>query len=300
MENLQQCPCCLSNDISANGNLKDYYVSQESFSTAKCNNCGFVFTNPRPDINEIGKYYQSANYMSHHTSSTSFFHKLYRLVRNHMYNKKMDRIASHLNRNIQSSTFLDYGAASGDFLSFCISQGVTQVSGVEQDATCRKIALDQHGVFLKAPEELTNFPDASFDVITLWHVLEHVHNLDAVILGFHKLLNEKGILVISVPNVDALDRVIYQEYWSAYDVPRHLYHFNKKTISTLMDRLGFKLENTYPLIFDSYYISLHSEWYKKSGKIAAILKAIKNGFLSNWSARKTGNYSSLIYVFTKK
>lgn len=300
MENIELCPCCVSNDISSNGQLKDYYVSGETFSTSKCNNCGFVFTNPRPDINEIGKYYQSANYTSHHASDTSLFHKLYRLVRNYMYNKKMSRIASHLNRNIQASAFLDYGAASGDFLSYCISVGITQVSGVEQDAVCRKIALDQHGVFLKSPREMADFKEASFDVITLWHVLEHIHNLDEMIQHFHHLLNENGILVISVPNVDALDRVMYEEYWSAYDVPRHLYHFNKKTISTLMSRLGFKLENTYPLIFDSYYISLHSEWYKKSGKIAAILKAIKNGFLSNWSARKTGNYSSLIYVFTKK
>lgn len=300
MENITQCPCCLSTNISENGRLTDYYVSKESFELAKCGDCGFVFTSPRPDMQEIGKYYQSDQYMSHHTSSTSLFHRLYRLIRNYMYKKKTDRIASHLNRNMQSSTILDYGAASGDFLSYCIGQGVTQVSGVEQDATCRKLALDQHGVFLKAPEELADFKQASFDVITLWHVLEHIHNLDEVIRRFHNLLNEKGILVISVPNVDALDCGIYKEYWSAYDVPRHLYHFNKKTISILMNRLGFQLESTYPMIFDSYYISLHSEWYMNSGKIRAVLKAIKNGFFSNWSARKTGNYSSLIYIFRKQ
>lgn len=300
MENIEKCPCCLSSNILENGLLKDYYVSKESFQLSKCGDCGFVFTNPRPDINEVGKYYQSEQYMSHNTSSSSLFHKLYRLVRDYMYKKKVNRISSHLNRNIQSSTFLDYGAASGDFLSYCISQGVTQVSGVEPDAVCRKLALDRHGVFLKAPGELSDFPDASFDVITLWHVLEHIHNLDEVIQVFHRLLNESGVLIISVPNVDSLDCTIYKEYWSAYDVPRHLYHFNKNTINTLMNRLGFELETTYPLIFDSYYISLHSEWYMKSGKIIAILKAIKNGFLSNWSARKTGNYSSLIYVFRKK
>jgi 2-polyprenyl-3-methyl-5-hydroxy-6-metoxy-1,4-benzoquinol methylase len=299
LENIIKCPCCLSVNVLANGQLTDYYVSNESFQLSRCQDCGFVYTNPRPDTNEIGKYYQSADYMSHNTSSTSLFHKLYRLVRNYMYKKKLSRISAHLNRNIQASTILDYGAASGDFLSYCISRGVTQVSGVEPDATCRKIALEQHGVFLKSEKELPDFKDAAFDVITLWHVLEHVHNLDETIRNFYDKLNEKGVLVISVPNIDALDCKIYKEYWSAYDVPRHLYHFNTKTISTLMDRHGFKLDKTYPLMFDSYYISLHSEWYMKTGKLSAILRALKNGFLSNFSARKTNNYSSLIYIFTK-
>ncbi len=300
MENLEQCPCCLSNDISTHGELKDYYVSQETFQTCKCNNCGFVFTNPRPDINEIGKYYQSEQYMSHNSNSTSIFHKIYRVIRNYMYNKKLSRISKHLAKNMQSISLMDYGAASGDFLGYCASNGMKELSGVEPDAVCRRIALEQHGVFLKSVEELAAFEMQSFDVITLWHVLEHIHNLDETIQTFHKLLNENGRLVISVPNVNSFDREIYKEYWSAYDVPRHLYHFNVETISILMKRLGFELSGKYSLPFDAYYISLHSEWYMKTPKFRAMFNAVKNGFRSNWSAGKTGNYSSVMYVFEKK
>lgn len=300
MEKLNQCPCCLSDHLSAHGKLKDYYVSQEVFGISKCQFCGFEFTNPRPDMQEIGKYYQSANYMSHNTGNTSVFHRLYRLVRNYMYNKKWKNMQQHINTDKKHISLLDYGAASGDFLSYCTSIGIEQTTGIEQDAACRKAAKDTYGFDLKPETELSHLMPAQYDVITLWHVLEHVHTLEETILSFHQLLKKKGVLVISVPNVHSKDREIYQEYWSAYDVPRHLYHFNTETITTLMNRLGFQLSGNYPLIFDAYYISLHSEWYKKTNRLLSIVKAVINGFLSNRAAAKTGNYSSVMYVFTKK
>jgi len=299
VEQLAQCPCCKSEKLVPHGKLKDYYVSKQSFTLSKCSDCGFVFTNPRPDMQEIGKYYQSDAYMSHHSSNTSLFHRLYRAIRNYMYNKKMSYIKQHLTESLKNSALLDYGAASGDFLAYCATQHIKQLAGVEQDAGCREAALMQYGIALKAVPELATLEKESFNVITLWHVLEHVHNVDEVVSTFFQLLKDKGLLVVSVPNINSLDWCIYGDYWSAYDVPRHIYHFNTSTITVLMKRLGFTLEKTYPLPFDAYYISLHSEWYMQSNKLMAVLRAIKNGFLSNWDAHKTGEYSSLVYIFRK-
>jgi len=300
LEKLQQCPCCLSEKIQAFDSLKDYHVTQEIFEIAQCHNCGFVFTNPRPSESEIGRYYHSDLYVSHNSSATTLFHKLYRVVRDYMYNKKMKRIFSHLSNQNKNFALLDYGAATGDFLAYCKTKGIVKISGIEQDDACRQKAMEQHAIALQPVNALQQLPTASYSVITLWHVLEHIHQLDDTLQSFHQLLNDDGVLVISVPNYDAEDKKYYGKYWSAYDVPRHLYHFNTATIVVLMERLGFELLTTYPLTFDAYYIALHSEWYLKSNRFMAIAKALKNGFFANLSASKSGNYSSLMYVFKKK
>ncbi len=299
MEQLEQCPCCQSKQITPGDTISDFFLTNESFHLSKCLNCSFEFTNPRPSIKEIGRYYQSENYISHHSTNTSLFHQLYRLIRNYMFGKKMGYIRTYFRKPYNEISLMDYGAASGDFLAYCIAQNIKKTIGIEQDASCRKAAADTHGIPLKSPEELGALPQNSLDVITLWHVLEHIHNVDEVIALFHKLLDENGILAIAVPNINCLDRKIYGSYWAAYDVPRHIYHFNTTTISILMQRLGFTLVGKHALPFDAYYISLHSEWLKKTGSFLAVLRALKNGFLSNQDARKTGEYSSLVYVFKK-
>ena len=299
MEQLEQCPCCQSKQIKSGDTISDFFLTNESFRLSKCLNCSFEFTHPRPSIKEIGRYYQSENYISHHSTNTSLFHQLYRLIRNYMFGKKMRYIRTYFKKQYNEISLMDYGAASGDFLAYCKTQHFKTLAGIEQDASCRKAAADIHGIPLKSPEALEALPQNSFDVITLWHVLEHIHNVDEVIALFHKLLDENGILVIAVPNINSLDRKIYGKYWAAYDVPRHLYHFNASTISILLQRLGFTLVGKHALPFDAYYISLHSEWLKKSNALMAFLRAIKNGFRSNFSAQKTGDYSSLVYVFKK-
>lgn len=300
MEQLTKCPCCENESIKSSAKIKDFAFSGITFNLDKCSTCGFTFTNPRPDINEIGKYYQSENYVPHHSSNPSFFHKVYRRVRNYMYTKKLSYINQHLQHPINDISLLDYGAASGDFLAYCSAQSIRQLEGVEQDSACRQDAISLHGIALKSVDDFYALPSNSFHVITLWHVLEHIHNLEEVVTCFHHFLKEDGLLVISVPNNNCLDKKIYGDYWAAYDVPRHLYHFNTATISLLMQRLGFSLEQTYPMPFDAYYIALYSEQYKKSNKILAIIRALINGFKSNIAAKKSGEYSSLTYVFRKQ
>lgn len=299
MEQLEKCPCCHSEKITSSAKIKDYAVSDETFYLSKCEDCSFVFTNPRPDINEIGRYYQSENYTPHHTSNKSLFYRIYRFIRSYMFTKKMGYIRQHLTRKPEDIALLDYGAASGEFLNFCSAQNMHQLVGVEQDATCRQDALAHYGISIESVSEFSTIEPDAFNVITLWHVLEHIHNLDETVNQFYELLKKDGLLVVSVPNYNSLDRTIYGDYWAAYDVPRHLYHFKISTISLLMKRLGFVLEKAYPMPFDAYYIALYSEQYKRTNKLLAIFKAILAGYKSNKAAQKTGEYSSLTYVFRK-
>ena len=300
MEELKKCPCCATSNFNQYAAIKDYSVTQKVFKLSSCSNCGFIFTNPRPDAQEIGPYYASANYVPHHSGGFSLFHFLYRIIRKIMYKKKLKRIEHNISTPLAQLSLLDYGAASGEFLQYCQTQNIHNTIGIEPDETCRKTAENQYKLSLKPVAEIKKIPTASLEVITLWHVLEHIHDLEETVTIFSQLLKKDGILVISVPNNKCLDRAIYGDYWAAYDVPRHLYHFNTSAITTLMSRFGFSLENKYAMPFDAYYIALHSEWYKKAGKINAIFNAIKNGWLSNQSAKNTGEYSSLMYVFKKQ
>ncbi|HND46760.1 MAG TPA: class I SAM-dependent methyltransferase [Chitinophagales bacterium] len=300
MEELQACPCCTSKNFKHNIEVKDYYVSQETFSIALCNDCGFQFTNPRPEVDKIGKYYDSVNYISHHSNNDSLFHKAYRFIRNIMTKKKLNTLRQYVHKESADLSLLDYGAASGDFLAACQLNNITKVIGIEQDETCRNNAKLNYNLDIKSPKELMDIQAESVDIITLWHVLEHVHNIDETLLHFHRILDKNGVLAISVPNIISYDSIYYKQFWSAIDVPRHIYHFEPKTIEILMQRLGFQLMGTMKMPFDSYYISLHSEYYQKRSGIMAIIRAIVIGFISNWKARKTNNYSSLTYFFKIK
>lgn len=300
MEQLQSCPCCTSRNLSKKSEIKDYFLSRELFQIDICNECGFQFTNPRPDQNEIGKYYKSDNYISHNSNNTSLFHQLYRFIRTLMTKKKIQTLLRFTNKNINAISLLDYGAASGNFLEACKANQIQHLQGIEQDADCRQFAKQNFQLELKTPEDIGTINNESVDVITLWHVLEHIHNLEECILHFKRILTKDGILAIAVPNINSADAKYYKNYWAALDVPRHLYHFETKTLKTLMERLGFKIVGNMTMPFDSFYISLHSEIYKKQPFIIAAIKAIFVGLYSNLKAKNTNNYSSITLIFKKQ
>lgn len=173
------------------------------------------------------------------------------------------------------------------------------VTGLEPDDTARKVAADKYQLQLQSPENLFKQNNKSFDVITMWHVLEHVHDLHQYIETFYKILQPNGILVIAVPNYTSYDAELYHQYWAAYDVPRHLYHFSPKSIELLMAAKGLTVNAFKPMWFDSFYVSMLSEQYK-NGK-GNLLKAVWNGFISNLKTiGNSKNCSSVIYVIKKQ
>ena len=245
----------------------------------------FLVTSPVPS--DLAKYYQSEDYISHTDAKKSLFDNVYQIVKRHTLKKKVALLNSFLP---EQKTVLDIGAGTGDFLHACKKDN-WKVVGVEPSIKAREIAESKNVLLEK---ELSFFKGQKFDVITLWHVLEHVENLEAYTQSLQELLKENGTLLIAVPNYKSFDASHYGSFWAAFDVPRHVWHFSQTSIQKIFALVSLKVVQTIPMKFDAYYVSLLSEKYK-NGKMN-ILKSFWIGFQSNIKAKRSSEYSSLIYV----
>jgi SAM-dependent methyltransferase len=288
------CPVCKSSSFKPFITCKDYTVSFESFNIVSCSACNFKFTNPIPELSELGKYYKSEDYISHSNTKKGLISQLYHLVRSYTVRGKLKLVSKYVVKGV----ILDYGSGTGMFLNECDKNG-WKTYGIEPDAGARAVA-NTHALKVKESksELIHNFPETRFNAITLWHVLEHVTDLDETLAFFKERLSTEGVLIIAVPNYTSHDARHYKEYWAAYDVPRHLYHFDKNSVSQLLDKFGFELVETKAMMFDSFYVSMLSEKYM-TGKIN-YLSALFNGLRSNLRAKSSANYSSVIYIFKLK
>ncbi len=287
-EKLEVCPLCKSTNFKNFIICKDHMISGESFALNKCTKCELVFTNPRPDVQSLSKYYDSDQYISHTNKSNNIINFVYKLVRIYTTRKKIKIIKEYS----KGKSVLDYGCGTGKFLEACKKAGY-DTTGLEPNDIARAQAKTKG---LNVIENLKKHKE-KVDIITLWHVLEHVSDLKKTIKSLKKNLKKDGILLIAVPNMNSFDAHHYKGYWAAYDVPRHLYHFTKVSFGRLVVKSKMSLIDTIPMKFDAYYVSLLSEKYSL-GKIN-LINALKIGFKSNRQASKNGEYSSLIYVLKK-
>ena len=244
--NLHECPICEGKDFSAYRKSKDFMVTNETFCIVNCKNCGFKFTNPRPDENDLMKYYESPQYISHKNKSNSLINFVYKNVRKITVQQKAKLVGKLTNKG----AILDYGCGTGEFLKACQDQG-WQICGVEPAPAAAEQAarLTQTEIF-GSIFDIGN--EKSHDAITLWHVLEHVPQLDETFIRIKQLLKPNGKIVIALPNYTSPDAQMYEEFWAGYDLPRHLYHFDKNTVSALLSKHRFELEKIIPQKLDAY------------------------------------------------
>lgn len=292
MENLSVCLICGSNQLSKELSCKDFVASGDTFDLCRCANCSFLFTNSRPAINEIAPYYQSNRYVSHAGSKTgfSFMYKVYDVVRDFSIKSKLKLIKKYH----ASGNLMDLGCGLGYFLNGVHKDGVFAPTGVDVSEEAIHYVKETFGYDVQPETQLDNFPANSFDVITQWHVLEHVHLLNERMQQLKRLLKTNGTLFIAVPNSNSWDAKHYKEFWDGYDVPRHLYHFNQKSFGLLMEKHGFKIVDTKPMIFDAPYISMRSEVH--SGKSFEFVRGAFSGAISTLNALGNKDYSSLLFV----
>lgn len=294
MEELKNCPVCDSNQLAPFMKCVDHTVSRETFQIVACESCGFKFTNPRPEADKLGPYYKSEEYVSHSNTKKGFINSTYQMVRKYTLLKKLQLISKYF----KTGNILDIGCGTGEFLNTCKAAKWNTI-GIEPDPDAREMARTNFGLDVRTEDELQLLPDANFDAITMWHVLEHVPNLNQRVEDLKRLIKPNGIIIIAVPNCNSLDAKIYRENWAAYDVPRHLYHFTPNDIERLFQNHGIKLTRILPMVFDSFYVSMLSEKIK-TGK-TNVLRSTWNGFRSNLNGAKTGKtYSSQIYVLKKQ
>lgn len=288
------CPCCNNESIAKALSAKDHSVSNEVFEIWHCNVCTARFTQNVPGKNEIEKYYQSEDYISHSDTKKGFINSLYHRVRKRTLDGKRKTVEKFT--KLSTGKILDIGAGTGAFLHTMDKAG-WDVKGIEPDETARENAKKLYGLSLQPPQQLFNLPPQSFDAITLWHVLEHVHDLHEYIDQLKKLLKPNGCIFIAVPNYTCYDEKVYKEFWAAYDVPRHLYHLSPKSVTQLLLQHGLQLKDIKPMWYDSFYVSMLSEKNKSSKN--NFLKAVLNGYISNWKTLfDKERCSSIIYIIT--
>lgn len=289
MNKITNCPICGHHSFNSVLVCKDHTVSHKEFSIVECNKCHFWFTNPIPKIEEIGKYYESEDYVSHSNTNKGLIHKLYQSVRNYTLKQKLGLIDG---LKTEGKNILDIGSGTGEFANICQTNG-WNVIGIEPSDKARQLSIDNYQLDIKKEDQIANLESGSMDIVSMWHVLEHVYYLEDRMKEIKRLLKNEGFLIIAVPNRLSYDAQHYQENWAAYDLPRHLYHFTPNDISNLSDKFGFKVVKTLPMKFDSFYVSMLSEKYK-TGSINYI-KAFLNGLASNNKAGDKNEYSSQIY-----
>jgi SAM-dependent methyltransferase len=290
------CPACAGTDIRENLRIRDYSVSGEVFPVWHCMNCQLKFTQDAPDSHSIVKYYQSEDYVSHTETRKGLVNRLYHAVRTHTLQQKRKLVSGQVHSS--NPAILDYGCGTGAFLKVMKDAGWA-ATALEPDPLARQNASRLHDIQAESPDHLRSLPDASFDVITLWHVLEHVHDLQETLDHLSRVLKPNGMMYIAVPNHKSSDALHYGGSWAAWDVPRHLYHFSPDSIRVLMEKKGLTVSHTLPMWFDAFYVSLLSEKYRKSG-ILGYPGAFLQGMVSNLTAlSNTERCSSVIYVVKK-
>jgi len=289
------CPVCNNSEIHPLLTVKDYSVSGEDFVVWQCSQCTLRFTQDVPDEASIAPYYKSPDYISHTNTSKGAINKAYQQVRAFTLKQKAKTIQQYT--GLQQGKLLDIGAGAGAFLLQMKKEG-WEVTGVEPDEDARKVASRDFKLHLQEPSFLENLPQHSFDAITLWHVLEHVHQLHQQVALLKKLLKPHGKIFIAVPNYQAVDADIYGLQWAAYDVPRHLYHFSPKSMETLMQQHGLKVIIKKPMWFDSFYISLLSSKYRhgKTKWLGALLSGLRSNFMTFTNKNRC---SSITYIIEK-
>ena len=293
---IKACPVCGGTHLERTLTCIDHYASGEAFHLCRCRDCGFIFTQDFPVEAEIGRYYETPDYISHSDTKKGAMNSVYHRVRSYMLKRKARLVAHEAHR--KTGRLLDIGTGTGYFADTMVRRG-WKVEAIEKSPQAREFAKAHFNLDVKPESALKEFAPDSFDVITLWHVMEHLEHLNEVWGRLRELLTEKGVLIVAVPNCSSYDAKRYGEYWAAYDVPRHLWHFTPGTIQQLASRHGFIMAARHPMPFDAFYVSMLSE--KHRGSSCSFLKGMYAGTLAWFNAlgRKERS-SSMIYVFRKK
>lgn len=291
----QQCPVCDGNNLKKFLDLNDYSISHQDFELFKCDDCGFILTQDFPDQESISPFYKSEDYISHSDTNKGFVNKIYHLVRAIMLQKKSQMVETISGK--RKGSLLDIGTGLAYFPQQMKSKG-WQVEGIEQDPEAREAATKRFDFVVNPPEELLKMENRNFDVISLWHVLEHVHNLEGYMTAIKNNLSDDGTLVIALPNAASPDAKHYGKFWAAYDVPRHLWHWSPNNFEIFANKYGFQLIEKKPMPMDGFYVSMLSEKYKESSM--QLFRGVFRGKMTWLKSLNNNDLSSSVIYFLKK
>lgn len=266
---------------------QDFFLTQEEFEVHETSMPGVLKTIPQPT--DVSKYYETSDYLSHDDSNTSLFARLYRLARKWNIQSKYKLISKH----VTDGSILDVGAGNGELVRY-LKEKHLDAQGYEPSQTAREIAY-RKGITLL--DHLPLSKKGGFQVIQMFHVLEHVPDPEKTIQELYSLLEKEGVLIIALPNYKSWDANYFKKFWAGYDVPRHLFHFDEKGV-VFLTKEHFDLIKTKPMWLDSWYVSILSCRYKKS--MVPTLQGVFLGIVSNIVAVFNSQPSSRIYILKKR
>ncbi|MBN1388617.1 MAG: class I SAM-dependent methyltransferase [Bacteroidales bacterium] len=295
MLNHNKCPLCGSDEIFVLYECEDFLVTGEKFPVSRCGSCNFTFTNNFPEEKDSVHYYDSDEYISHSDTEKGLINRVYHLVRKWMLSSKFRILKKE--SGLKKASALDIGSGTGYFPLYLQKRGWACL-GIEISKDARDYAQRKNDLTLQSPDYIEDLESGSIDIITMWHTLEHFYHPGKYLDAAFRLLKENGLLVIAVPNHWSYDAKKYRELWAAWDVPRHLWHYNPETVRMLAARHHFKLRSMKRLPFDTFYVSILSEKHKKSS--LPLVRGLITGFIS-WmnSLLSIRTTSSLLYIFSK-
>lgn len=286
----KSCIACGNSSVKDELVLNDYFLTGEEFAIRYCENCGLAYTAPKPELEDISKYYKSDEYIAHSNTNKGLINRLYHLARFFSLKRKIHIMKRYHPRG----NMLDIGCGTGEFLQAGEKAGY-EVIGVEPDHDARYYASSILKLDVRPERALRDFSDDRFDIVTMWHVLEHVYDLDARMKEIKRILKNTGTLIVATPNYESYDAAYYGKYWAAWDVPRHLFHFSGLAMKKFMEKHGFDVVEVLPMKFDAFYVSMLSEKYKNGH--SNFLGGMKRGFVSNLKAKGDNlGFSSQIYI----
>jgi len=291
----KNCPLCGSDKISVLHMCRDFLVSGDIFPVCNCGSCSFVFTNNAPGEQESAAFYVSDEYISHSDTGKGLINKAYHLVRKWMLASKFRMLREE--SRLSSASVLDIGSGTGYFPVFLRQKG-WECQGIEISDAAREAALARNNISLLPPAAILDIKSSGIDIITMWHALEHFYRPGDYLDASHRILKDDGLLVVAVPNHLSHDAKKYGGRWAAWDVPRHLWHFNPDSMQEMAEKHHFKLQSIRRLPFDAFYVSVLSE--KNNNTPFPLIRGFIAGSVS-WlgSIRNIRTSSSLVYFFRK-
>lgn len=268
--------------------LIDNLVSREEFQLVWNQDYQCYETSPLPE--KLEKYYESEDYISHTDDSETLISRIYQRAKRINLRHKLKLAARYCEG---PGVIMDIGAGTGDFVKYAQDRG-WEAYGVEPNETARERA---HAKGVAVYSNISVQQEAVYDAVTMWHVLEHLPDLEDQIRAISQTLKPGGTLILAVPNYKSLDAKYYKSNWAAYDVPRHVWHFSRGSIESIFKRHGYELQAMKPLWLDAFYISWLSETYKRN-RLAPISGAFM-GMASNLYGLFRREFSSHVYILKR-
>ncbi|MBP7113929.1 MAG: class I SAM-dependent methyltransferase [Candidatus Peribacteraceae bacterium] len=257
----------------------------EVFSIVRCGTCGFLWTKNPPDERSIGRYYDTADYIPHSDRMPPIF-RLIRWLRNTAKCRML---------GAKQGLVVDIGCGNGTFLMEAKRRG-WKTLGVDPVENARKLC-SAAGIDAIMPAEMTNIPAASADVVTLWHALEHVHDLSGTLTQCRRILRSNGSLLVGVPNIASPLAAAYGQDWAGLDMPLHLWHFTPVTMEKILRSHGFTSPEIRPTWTDDLISAILSEKFAQGFFVRGVVRGIVSAFIG-W--RSPGRAACPVYRFTHR